>query len=66
MTWGVSKHTLLIFYSVQLCPVCSPCVYHAGRDPGPVLGVVAEARERCIDKIEQVEETVYDDVVSFD
>ena len=30
-----------------------------------MLGVVAEARERCIDKIEQVEETVYDDVVSL-
>ncbi len=35
-----------------------------GRDPGPVLGVVAEAKERCIDKIEHVEETEYDDVVS--
>ena len=38
-----------------------PCL---GRDPGPVLSVVAEAKERCIDKIEHVEETEYDDVVS--
>jgi gamma-glutamylcyclotransferase (GGCT)/AIG2-like uncharacterized protein YtfP len=35
-----------------------------GRDPGPVFNQVAEVRERCIDKIEQVEETVYDEVVS--
>ena len=47
---------------MRLSLLCA--VHSVGRDPGPVFPVVAEARERCIDKIEQIEETVYDEVVS--
>ena len=35
------------------------------RQPLPGLEVVAAARERCVDKIEQVEEIEYDEVVSL-
>ena len=46
-----------------LTPVSLCCPQ--ARQPLPGLEVVAAARERCVDKIEQVEEIEYDEVVSL-
>ncbi len=59
MLWLRQRSAVSIIYRNNIATFPS-----LGRDPGPVLGVVAEAKERCIDKIEHVEETEYDDVVS--
>ena len=48
------------YYHSEILP-CTP----QARQPLPGLEVVAAARERCVDKIEQVEEIEYDEVVSL-